>query len=144
MKTISRIISEEIHKFLVCESQGISYGSFNEEDKTEKKESKRGYNKEIEEPNTPQEKHTSEYSKMIQRRKEKANRRDGKEVSSSEAAQVRDFLNDPSVNVSEVMVQATGLAPTSASSLGAKIAKGKRPVKNKLSQVVKRIQNNIS
>lgn len=75
---------------------------------------------------------------------EHAEERDGKEVGDNESQEVRNFFKNPAVNVSEIMVQATGLSPTSASSLGSKIAKGERPVKQSVAQVVHQMQNQLS
>lgn len=97
---------------------------------------------ESEDDETPKRK-LSDAQRKAKERIDRANKRDGKKVGNNIAQGVRDFLNDPAVNVSDVMVQATGLAPTSASSLGAKIAKGERPVKAKLAQTVHKIQNQI-
>lgn len=105
--------------------------------KKKKKKNKKGEKKKSKKP-------MSDKQRATEKRIKRANARDGKKVGSTIAQSVRDFLNDPSVNVSDVMVKATGLAPTSASSLGSKIAKGKRPVKAKLAQTVHSIQAHLS
>lgn len=128
---IEKVVLEELNKFMMCESQGISYGTIAEKDNSD---SSKKHKK----------KKSSKTKDMFHKRKEKSDRRDGKEVSSTDAEMVRDFLNDPTVNVSDVMVRATRLADKSASSLGAKIAKGDRPVKAKLAHVVRQIQNKLS
>ena len=120
-KSINEIVVEEINRYF--SAQLMSEGLFQEKE-DEENELSRG-------------------QRRTKERIEKAAKRDGKEVGRNVAASVRNFLKDPAVNVSEVMVQATGLSPTSASSLGAKIAKGERPVKQKLAQVVHNIQNEI-
>lgn len=91
----------------------------------------------------PETKEISSAQRKTKERIDKANKRDGSKVGATTAQDVRNFLNDPTVNVSDVMVQATGLSPTSASSLGSKIANGTRPVKAKLAQTVHRIQNKL-
>ena len=125
-KHINEIVVEEINKFFFKNMVNESF--FNEEDDSDERKTSK----------------LSDSQRKAKERIAKAAKRDGKEVGSNVAKNVRDFLNDPTVNVSEVMVQATGLEPTSASSLGAKIAKGDRPVKQKLAQVVHNIQNQMS
>lgn len=127
-QSIKDIVVEEINKYF--SSQMLSESLFETESEEDKKDVK----------STEK---MSAAQRKAKERIEKANKRDGKEVGSNVASDVREFLNDPSVNVSDVMVQATGLAPTSASSLGAKIAKGERPVKAKLAQTVHQIQNKL-
>ena len=141
-KHINDIVVEEINKFFFKNMVNESF--FNEEEDSEKKKKKDSKKKKKKDSKEKEE--SSKMSASQRKAKEriaKAAKRDGKEVGNNVAKNVRDFLNDPTVNVSEVMVQATGLEPTSASSLGAKIAKGDRPVKQKLAQVVHNIQNQI-
>lgn len=122
-KSIREIVLEEMDKYITsCLNESL-------------------YEEDEQETSSP--KQMTIAQRKAKERIDKANRRDGQQVGKNVSKEVRDFLNDPSVNVSDVMVQATGLAPTSASSLGAKIAKGDRPVKAKLAQTVHRIQNQL-
>ena len=124
LKSINQIVLEEMDRYI----QNIINESLYENDSTEKKS---------------QSKPISDKQRKTKERIEKANKRDGQKVGSNVSQEVRDFLNDPAVNVSDVIEKATGLAPTSASSLGAKIAKGERPVKAKLAQTVHQIQSQL-
>ena len=119
-KSIREIVIEEINRYFASQMMNESL----DEAKSKKSGNSKKYH-------------------QTKKRIERAKKRDGKKVDSTTAQSVRDFLNDPSVNVSEIMVQATGLAPTSASSLGSKIAKGKRPVRQRLAQTIHKVQNEI-
>lgn len=141
MKHLEEIVLEEINKFLHEMTLNESLIGENDLEEARKKKKKR---KKKSKQNSKKKKPLSDKQRAAEKRIKHANARDGKKVSSVAAQNVRDFLNDPSVNVSDVMVQATGLAPTSASSLGSKIAKGKRPVKAKLAQTVHNIQAQLA
>lgn len=122
LKSIKTIVLEEMNKYI----HNIINESLYEDDSDNDSQKK-----------------ISDKQRKAQERIDRANKRDGQKMGTNVSQEVRDFLNDPTVNVSDVMVQATGLAPTSASSLGAKIAKGERPVKAKLAQTVHQIQNQL-
>lgn len=124
LKSIKTIVLEEMDRYI----HNIINESLFEDESTE---------------NDVRHERISDKQRNAKERIEKANKRDGQKVGNNVSQEVRDFLNDPAVNVSDVMVQATGLSPTSASSLGAKIAKGERPVKAKLAQTVHQIQNQL-
>lgn len=128
LKSINTIVLEEMDKYLTMITESLFE---DEENKSEGNKEEMPLSK------------MSDKQRQTKARIDKANRRDGQKVGNNVSQEVRDFLNDPAVNVSDVMVQATGLSPTSASSLGAKIAKGERPVKAKLAQTVHKIQNQL-
>lgn len=79
----------------------------------------------------------------FEERTRKARKRDGGIVNTADSGEVEEFLASPYINTSKVIEDATGLEGTSASSIGAKIAKGERPVTQKLRRTVSNIKKEL-
>lgn len=73
----------------------------------------------------------------------KARKRDGGIVNTADSGEVQEFLSSPYINTSKVVQAATGLEATSASSIGAKIADGERPVTQRLRRTVSNIKKQL-
>ena len=80
----------------------------------------------------------------FEERTEKAHKREGEKINTADSGKVRKFLNNPYINVSKVIEDATGLEPTSASSEGSKFASGERPITQNLEDTVNKILQDLA
>ena len=80
----------------------------------------------------------------FEERTEKAHKREGEKINTADSGKVKKFLNNPYINVSKVIEDATGLEPTSASSEGSKFASGERPITQNLQNTVNRILQDLT
>ena len=83
-------------------------------------------------------------SEDFEERTEKAHKREGEKINTADSGKVKKFLNNPYINVSKVIEDATGLEPTSASSEGSKFASGERPITQNLQNTVNRILQDLT